>query len=185
MLKKIDSFLIKVQKNFGGFVMLVVLVCCTLQVIFRSCNFAAPWTEEFSRVGLAYMTFLMSALGVRLNAHPSVDFIVRRMPKRVRFSIDIVIELLIALVGFILMFYGSKYFKITLTDHSTTYHYAKAWWYWPIPVSGVITIIYAIRNIVYLALSIARNEDLTGFAPKEDENVTKMEDIHEQEDADL
>ncbi len=185
MLKKIDELFIKIQKNFGGFIMLVVLICCTLQVIFRTANVAAPWTEEFSRVGLAYMTFLMSALGVRLNAHPSVDVLVRRFPRRVRFTIDIVIQILIGLVGFIFMFYGWKYFRITMKDRATTYHYVKAWWYWPIPVSGVITIIYAVRNIIYLVISIIRNEDCTGFRLKEDEAVTKIEDIHEEEDADL
>lgn len=167
MLKKLDEFFIKVQRNFGGLVMLIVLVCCFLQVVFRSAGIASPWTEEFSRVGIAYMTFLMAALGVRLNAHPSVDFLVKKLPLRARFALKILIELLIVLVGLILLYYGHLYFKRTLTDHATTYHYAKAWWYWPIPFSGVVTILYSVRNIVMLVRSIIEGRNLTGFIPSE------------------
>lgn len=187
MLKKIDDFLIKFQKNFGGIIMLIMLVCCFLQIIFRELGIASPWTEEFSRVGIAYITFLMAAFGVRINAHPSVDFFVRRLPNRVRWAIKILTELLIALVGLILLYYGWQYFQRTMTDHSTTYHYAKSWWYWPIPASGAITIIYSLRNIIALVNSIVRNEDLTGFAPSElDEALAAAEKIkYAEEDADL
>ena len=171
MLKKIDDFLIKVQKNFGGLVMLIILVCCLLQVILRYLKIASPWTEEFSRVGIAYLTFLMAALGVRLNAHPSVDFLVRKLPDRLRYALKIFSELLIVLVGVIFIVYGWQYFLRTMGDHATTYHYAKAWWYWPIPVSGVITVAYSLRNIVFLIISIIKNEDCTGFAPNETEQA--------------
>ncbi|MEA5152602.1 MAG: TRAP transporter small permease [Oscillospiraceae bacterium] len=177
MLKKTGELLIKIQKNFGGFVMLVILVCCLLQVMFRMLNLASPWTEEFSRVGIAYLTFLMAALGVRLNAHPSVDFLVRRLPKRLRFSLKIFTELLIVLVGLIFVVYGWQYFLRTMGDHATTYHYAKAWWYWPIPVSGVVTVIYSVRNIIYLVISIIRNEDCTGFIPSEAEQAVESAEV--------
>lgn len=171
---KIDEFLIKIQRNFGGLIMLIVLFCCVMQVVLRMINIAAPWTEEFSRVGLAYITFLMAAFGVRLNAHPSVDFLVKKLPKRVKFSLKILTELLIIVVGLIFIYYGGLYFQRTMTDHSTTYHYAKSWWYWPIPFSGLVTILYCFRNIWHLLLSIKRNEDVTGFIPTDTEKIENM-----------
>lgn len=186
MLKRIDELFIKIQRNFGGFVMLVMLVCCTLQVLLRLVNVPAAWTEEFSRVAIAYLTFLMSALGVRLNSHPSVDFLVRKLPNRARWTLKILTELLIVLMGLILTYYGWLYFQRTMTDHSTTYHYAKAWWYWPIPFSGVVTIIYCVRNIIQLVMSIIKNEDLTGFQLTEADAVERMdESIAGEEDDDL
>lgn len=188
MFKKFDELCIKIQRNIGGVIFLVIFTCCLLQVIFRFVltSVSAPWTEEFSRVGLAYMTFLMAALGIRTNEHCSVDFLMRKLPDRWRFAVKIFTELLIMLVGIILTVYGWQFLMRSLNDLATTYHYSKAWWYWPIPVSGVVMLIYSVRNIYYLILSIIKNEDVTGFAPKEDENLTPIDlDEADKEDDEL
>lgn len=188
MLKKIDNFFIKLQRNIGGIVFLIVFACCLCQVIFRYViHIGAPWTEEFSRVGLAYMTFLMSALGIRQKAHPSVDFLVKKLPDRIRFAVEIFVELLIGLVGAILLFYGWQFLLRTLNDLSTTYHYSKAWWYWPIPVSGAIMVVYAIRNVCYLVISIIKNQDVTGgiLSDGDEENVQPLDLDENKEDNDL
>lgn len=188
MLKKFDKLMIKLQSNVGGVIFLIVFVCCLLQVVFRFIiHIGTPWTEEFSRVGLAYMTFLMSALGIRQNAHPSVNFLIDKLPNRARFSMGVLIQLLICLVGVVLTYYGWQYLMREVSDLATTYHYSKAWWYWPIPASGVIMIIYSIRNIVFLIKSIIKNEDVTDMhVQTELDTVEKLDvDDKEKEDDDL
>ncbi len=163
MLKKIDRFFITVQKHIGGILFCAIFFFCIAQVTCRYLlHISSPWTEELARVGMVYMTFLAAAFGIRLNSHPSVDFLVKRFPLRMRMVLAILMELLIIGVGVILMVYGWQYVLRTANDLSTTYHYPKSVWYAPIPVSGVIMAIYSIRNIYLYALSFAGNRDLTG-----------------------
>lgn len=162
MLKKIDSFFITVQKHVGGFLFCAIFFCCIIQVLCRYLlHVSSPWTEEFARVGMVYMTFLAAAYGIRLKAHPSVDFLVKKLPLRPRMALAIVMELLIIGVGFVLIIYGWEYVMRTANDLSTTYHYPKSLWYIPIPVSGVIMTVYSARNIYLYALSLAGNKDLS------------------------
>jgi len=168
MLKKIDHFFIVLQKHLGGIIFVVIFACCVLQVVFRYVlRMSSPWTEEFARVGMVYMTFLMAAYGIRTKEHPSVDFLVLKFPLRVRKALAFVMELLIIFTAVYLTIYGYQYVCRTVNDLSTTYHYPKAVWYFPIPVSGVIMLIYSVRNLVKNAQAFIRNEEC------DDEDVQK------------
>lgn len=113
------------------------------------------------------MTFLMAAYGIRTKEHPSVDFLVLKFPLRVRKALAFVMELLIIFTAVYLTIYGYQYVCRTVNDLSTTYHYPKAVWYFPIPVSGVIMLIYSVRNLVKIAQAFIRNEEC------DDEDVQK------------
>ena len=168
MLKKIDHFFIVLQKHLGGIIFAVIFACCVLQVVFRYVlRMSSPWTEEFARVGMVYMTFLMAAYGIRMKEHPSVDFLVLKFPLRVRKALAFVMELLIIFTAVYLTIYGYQYVCRTVNDLSTTYHYPKAVWYFPIPVSGVIMLIYSVRNLVKITQAFIRNEEC------DDEDVQK------------
>ena len=162
MLKKIDDFFIRVQKHIGGVLFCAIFFFCLAQVACRYVlHISSPWTEELARVGMVYMTFFAAAYGIRMNTHPSVDFLVKKFPLRARMILAVIMELLIIGVGLILVIYGWKYVERTASDLSTTYHYPKSVWYIPIPVSGVIMVIYSVRNICLYLMSFAGNRDLT------------------------
>ena len=161
MLKKIDRFFILVQKHVGGILFCAIFFFCIAQVVCRYLlKVSSPWTEEFARVGMVWMTFLSAAYCIRLNAHPSVDFLVKKLPLRLYLILMLLIELLIAGIGVILLKYGWDYVLRTDNDLSTTYHYPKSVWYFPIPVSGAITILYSIRNVFHIVRAFLRKEEL-------------------------
>lgn len=160
MLKKIDHFFVVLQKHLGGIIFAVIFICCVLQVIFRyMLHIPSPWTEEFARVGMAYMTFLMAAYGIRMKEHPSVDFIVVKFPLRLKKALAFVMEFLIILTAVYFLIYGWQYVCRTVNDLSTTYHYPKAVWYIPIPVSSVVMLIYSVRNLVVIAMEFIQNRE--------------------------
>ena len=162
ILKKIDKVLLSIQENFCAFIFLFIFIMCLLQIFFRNIVYVpVPWTEEFARVGLIYLTFFGAAVGLRNKAHPSVDFIVSKLPFRISKFLDIIAELFVMAVSIVFVIYGWKYIVRMWNDHSTTYYYSKSYWYLGMPVAGVMMTIYGIRNIVNDALCIVKNKDVT------------------------
>lgn len=160
-IKKIDRKLIGIQNVLCSAIFFIVFILCLLQILFRNVIYVqAPWTEEFARVGLLYLTFFGAAIGIRMQAHPSADFISSRLSLRPRMVMGIVGEALILCMSLVFVISGFKYCQWTLNDHSTTYYYSKSVWYWCIPASGLIMCMYNIRSIIYQVLSIIKNEDL-------------------------
>lgn len=161
MLKKADKLLIKIQDNICAILFLVIFILCLLQIFFRNIIYLpVPWTEEFARVGLIYLTFFGAAVGLRTKAHPSVDFLTSRLPLRPRMIVAFLAELLIMSVSLVFLIYGWKYVKWMFNDHSTTYYYSKSIWFYCLPIAGMIMTIYGIRNLVIIVTSFIKNRDM-------------------------
>lgn len=161
MLKKIDKVLILIQENICAMIFLFIFVMCLLQIFFRNIVYLpVPWTEEFARVGLIYLTFFGAAVGLRNMAHPSVDFFTKKLPLRPRKIMDIVAELLVMAVSVVFIVYGGQYVLRMVNDHSTTYYYSKSTWYYAIPVAGMLMTVYGIRNVCYDILAIVTNREI-------------------------
>ncbi len=160
-LKKADKILIRIQDNICAVLFMIVFVLCLLQIFFRNIVYVpVPWTEEFARVGLMYLTFFGAAVGLRTKAHPAVDFLTSKLPLRPRMIVAFLAELLIMAVSLVFVIYGWKYVKWMFNDHSTTYYYSKSTWFFGLPIAGLIMTIYGIRNLVIIVASFIKNRDL-------------------------
>lgn len=54
-MKKIE----KILESITAVILLVMLICCLLQVLFRfALHISAPFTEEFARMGYIWLVFL-------------------------------------------------------------------------------------------------------------------------------
>ena len=159
--------MIKLQDNICAVIFLFIFIMCLLQIFFRNIiYFPAPWTEEFARVGLIYLTFIGASVGLRTKAHPSVDFLTSKLPLRARMVVALIAEILVGWVSYVFLVYGWKFTMWMVNDHSTTYYYSKSTWYYSIAPAGALMLIYGIRNIVYIVKSIIKNEDLLKEADK-------------------
>ncbi|NLV58385.1 MAG: TRAP transporter small permease [Clostridiales bacterium] len=161
-LRKMDRAFINLQNNVCAIIFFIIFFLCLLQILFRNVIYVrAPWTEEFARVGLIYLTFFGAAIGIRMRAHPSADFITKHLSLRVRMLVGIVGELLVIAMSLVFVISGYQYVLRMVNDHSTTYYYSKSVWYYCIPISGLIMTGYGVRSIIYQVLSIIKKEDLT------------------------
>ena len=71
-MKKIE----KILESITAVILLVMLICCLLQVLFRFVlHIPAPFTEEFARMGYIWMVFLTLPLRQAKHQHLNVTFV--------------------------------------------------------------------------------------------------------------
>jgi TRAP-type C4-dicarboxylate transport system permease small subunit len=85
------------------------LIIISVNVILRfGFNSGISWMEEISKdVLMTAFTFLSMAIGVKLDLHINVNLIPRMAPKWIDISLLKLKYLVLAVVGFVLVYYGS------------------------------------------------------------------------------
>jgi len=82
------------------FVLAVLLLVVGAQIFARYVlNHSLFWSEELARYLFIYLVFLGSAIVLRRNGHIQVSFFVERLPTGVRWSVAVLVNLL--LLGFV------------------------------------------------------------------------------------
>jgi TRAP-type C4-dicarboxylate transport system permease small subunit len=80
----------------GGVALAVIVAVMGWQVFGRYVLNSTPtWAEQLSILLIAYITFLLAAVGVAERTHLSVDFLLDNVPRPVRTVLEIVRDLLI------------------------------------------------------------------------------------------
>lgn len=102
---------------FGICCIAVILVAMTLGVFFRyALNNSLSWTEEFSRYGLIYATFIGAAYACKRGSHIRVAFLDELLPPKWRHRLGIMQDVLtLALVCYLAVLA----FEISGILHST------------------------------------------------------------------
>lgn len=107
-LLKIDRILEEFQTWFCAAMFLLILIFGTIQVFGRFIlSSAPPWTEEAMRFCGIYLTFVGSALTVRVDGHVSVDILISFLKNNKIRAALFVISRLICVVFLIAFFPGS------------------------------------------------------------------------------
>ena len=91
--------------NIVNTIIFIVMVTVVLsQVFFRYVlRVSVPWTEEFARYLLIFITFLGGALAVRDKKHISINVIIDRLPKKIFFYLNKFFDLAIIIFLFIVV----------------------------------------------------------------------------------
>lgn len=77
--------------------LVAILVVMGLGVFFRYVlNDSLTWTEEVSRYGLVYITYLGCAVGIRRRTHIRIDVIERILPARLGPAVRVLVDLVTA-----------------------------------------------------------------------------------------
>ena len=107
------------------------------------------WTEEIVLTLMSYMAVLSAALAIRRGAHIRMTAFDRYIPKKVLYVSDIIADLAVMVLGFIMLFYGWKY-TTTLGARgkyiSITW-LSKFWMYFPVPLAGIAMIVFEIESL--------------------------------------
>ena len=108
------------------------------------------WSEEIVLTLMSYMAVLSAALSIRTNSHIRMTALDRYMPKKVVMTLDVISDVAVMILGFIMLIVGTKY---ATTLGSRGYYVSiptlsKFWQYLPIPLAGFAMIVFEIEALV-------------------------------------
>ena len=107
------------------------------------------WNEELILTCMAYMAVLSAALAIRTNNHIRMTAFDKYLPKKVIFIMDILADVAVLSLGFVMLIVGWKYaieigtkgFYVSMPSLS------RFWMYFPIPVAGAVMIFFEIEKM--------------------------------------
>ena len=156
MLKVIDKAIFMTLKTVAlvSFFLLTILITANVFVRFVPIV-SLHWFDEIIELLFAYMVFYGAAALWITNEHFSVgDWIERRISNpRLKHVYRIILDLLI-LAFAVIFFYYSLNLTIAARDVTNVFAISKRVLYSCLPISGIIMVIYTIRNIVLEIIGI-------------------------------
>src|SRR5215471_4218906 len=76
-------------------------------------NSAASWPEPLAVLLTILLTFIGAAAGYRLNLHMNVSYFADKLPPRGRRLLDIIVQLLMAMIAIFMVIWGEKLVEVT------------------------------------------------------------------------
>lgn len=93
-MKKVLQILNKIEDNTASSLLIVTSLLVFVQVVLRKgFNYSISWSEEVSRMMIAWFIFIGSSMAVKENAHVSMDVLATILTGRVKIIIDIIVNI--------------------------------------------------------------------------------------------
>ena len=127
----------------------MVLVACW-QVFTRFVlNSPSTLSEEFMRYSLIWLTMLGSAYAYGKKKHLAVVFVARKIPKKYKFYVDMLVEIIVlAFILVVLLYGGSQAYQNSVGQVSSALGLPTQYLYLSLIVSGILFLFYAAIHII-------------------------------------
>ena len=161
-LKRVDEAILKTLKSITitSFVFMTILISANVFVRFVPIA-SLHWFDEIIELLYAYLVFYGAAALWISHEHFGVgDWLEKRIKNiRMRTAYRMTIELLV--IGFVaIFFYYSLQLALLAHDVTNVFAIPKRVLYSCLPVSGIIMMIYSIRNITVEIIGLVRSQSL-------------------------
>ncbi len=103
------------------------------------------WSEDLAMLLFQWVVFLGAALGVKRMRHFGIELVVRRLPPRLRHGVELLTPVVMAVVALVMIVQGWIILGFNRTRIYSTMDLSYTWAFLPIPVSGVLILLYLIR----------------------------------------
>jgi TRAP-type C4-dicarboxylate transport system permease small subunit len=111
-------------------------------------NSAASWPEPLAVLLTIVLTFIGAAAGYRLNLHMNVAYFANQLPPRWRRALDIVVQLLMALIATFMIVWGERLVEVTWHNSIADFPFLSVGvTYLPIPIGGLCLLLFIIERI--------------------------------------
>ncbi|MBQ1421368.1 MAG: TRAP transporter small permease [Firmicutes bacterium] len=158
-MEKISNVITNILRVVCGLVLAALVIIITIEVVSRWMSIAMPWTDELARYLLIWMTFLGCSLALASGTHLSVDFIVKMFPKNGQKALNIITRVLIIVFFGIIMIYGTKLSIAAINTKSTALHWSMGIVYSILPLSGLLSVFYAVMDIIHILKGDGKEEE--------------------------
>lgn len=144
-------------------------------------GFGAMYSEQLSIMLAIQMAFYGAAACYRAHAHLSLMLFVGFLPKAAQLTIRRTIPFLFVAIGAAMIYWGVDLVRTTMFQH-----YAEFPWeglkvgyiYTAVPISGAITILFAIEQILYFTSSEAFHGDTEAGSETEADIIRRAREGH-------
>ena len=111
-------------------------------------NSAASWPEPLAVLLTIVVTFIGAAAGYRLNLHMNVAYFADKLPGRLRNLLDLIVQLMMALIAIFMIVWGSRLVEVTWHNSIADFPFLSVGvTYLPIPIGGVLLLLFIIERI--------------------------------------
>jgi TRAP-type C4-dicarboxylate transport system permease small subunit len=139
--------------------LLCVVVGCTALVLISAIipwavftryvlNSAASWPEPLAILLTIVLTFIGAAAAYRLNLHMSISYFADKLPPLPRRLLEIVVQLLMAMIALFMVIWGAKLVEVTWHNSIADFPFLSVGiTYLPIPIGGLCLLLFIIERI--------------------------------------
>jgi TRAP-type C4-dicarboxylate transport system permease small subunit len=111
-------------------------------------NSAASWPEPMAILLTIVLTFIGAAAGYRSNLHMNVSYFADKLPGKFRIMLDVVVQLLMALIAVFMIVWGAKLVEVTWHNTIADFPFLSVGiTYLPIPIGGAFLLLFIIERI--------------------------------------
>jgi TRAP-type C4-dicarboxylate transport system permease small subunit len=129
-------------------------------------NSAASWPEPMAVLLTIVLTFIGAAAAYRFNLHMNVSFFADKLPARFRILLDLIVQLLMALIAAFMIVWGARLVEVTWHNTIADFPFLSVGvTYLPIPIGGVLLLLFIIERI-FLGLppgALPQDAEVTPF----------------------
>ncbi len=151
--------LISIVSNLSlVFMFVIVMIGVFSRYIMSSPLF---WTDELSRYLMIFMVFLGGTLSFRAKKHPSLTFLIDKLPTKIRTYWDIGVDILLITVLVLLLYGGLRMMFQKPIGRTPALRIKYTWAYLAMPLGSACMIIENIWRIVNRIKALRYSSDIT------------------------
>jgi TRAP-type C4-dicarboxylate transport system permease small subunit len=145
VLNFVEKILELICTVFVGAIVLVLFYAVVMRYVF---HLPPAWSIEASRFMFLWLVMFGAALVTRENSHIEIDFIVNRLPPKVRFVwVNLLRLVMLAFCG-VLIYYGVKILPIVGQANTPTLEMSMGWLYASVPTGGFLMGVYILELLI-------------------------------------
>jgi TRAP-type C4-dicarboxylate transport system permease small subunit len=127
--------------------MVVALAVIVFIQVFNRFVLKTPlaWSEDLAMLLFQWVVFVGAALGVKRMRHFGIELVVRQLPERIRHRVELLTPIVMAIVALVMIVQGWTILGLNRNRIYATMDLSYTWAFLPIPLSGVLILIYLIQ----------------------------------------
>jgi TRAP-type C4-dicarboxylate transport system permease small subunit len=106
------------------------------------------WSEDLAMLLFQWVAFLGAAVGVKRMRHFGIELVVKALPAKLRHGLELAMPVITAIVALTMISEGLKLVTLNRARIYSTMDLTYTWAFLPIPLSGVLMIVYLIQHEV-------------------------------------
>lgn len=143
LLKGVDTLLNWVL----AMILVIMLLVVSAQVWYRFVlNDPLTWSEEVARYLFVWISFMGSAVGVRMNVHLGIDLIDKILSPKGRKIMTVAVNLLIQIFLVVVIIWGIKILNVVQFQKSASLGIPMTYPYLAVPVGSAFMLLNSLRN---------------------------------------